>query len=80
VPTWVDMDPDEPYAEVRQIGRWTWSVDVVHGIVSWGPNGGPFMAYGSRAHAGRKAGRKLAAYRRVLNRQAQTYRIETPDG
>lgn len=65
-------DPGPPYAEVEQIGRWTWAVRVCHGITVWGPNGGAFIVHGSRERADRAAGRHLARYLREEERSART--------
>lgn len=66
------INPGPPYAEVEQIGRWTWAVRVIHGIIVWGPNGGPFIVHGGRDRADRVARRHLARYIAQEERQART--------
>lgn len=67
-----EPDPDEPYVEIRQHGRWTYYVTVHDGITQWGPDGGGWIVLG-RARAESKARRALAAYRRMEQRQADRH-------
>lgn len=72
---WVEeYEAGQPHAEVEQIGRWTWAVRVVHGIVVWGPGGGPFVVRGGPARAERVAARLLARYEEQERRRARTRR------
>lgn len=59
----------QPRAEIRQIGRWTYRVSVHHGVTVWGPNGCCWHVYGRR-RAERKARRVLTSYLRMQQRHA----------
>lgn len=61
---------DAPYVEIKQVGRWTYTVKGCHGIGQWGPNGGAWFVHGKR-RAERKARRVLAAYMRNERLRAQ---------
>lgn len=52
---------DPPEARVEPAGRWTYSVRVVHGLMSWGPDGGAWLVLGRR-WARWKARRVLRRY------------------
>lgn len=65
-PGWAPRVVDEqPHATVRQIGRWTYSVQIVDGIstVGPGPGGGGWHVLG-RKRAERFARRMMARYMR----------------
>lgn len=77
-----DLDPEDvppirpdltggrdPYAEVEQTGRFTWSIRICHGILVWGPEGCPFTYWGTEAGAARKAEKLLERYERILEKR-----------
>ena len=57
-PLW--PDDSEPEVVITRPGRWIYHIDIEHGITGMNQ---PWLAFG-RAHAERKARRKLAWYRR----------------
>jgi hypothetical protein len=61
-----------PYVEIEpsrgdQRFGW-WRIRVHHGVIVWGPDGGPFWRFGSRAFAERCASSVLMKYWRYLER------------
>lgn len=58
-----------PQAEVRRVGRWTYHVQVVDGLTTWGPDGYGWHVLGRR-RALSKARRVLARYLRNEARRA----------
>ena len=73
----VDQDP---YAELKHDGGWTWFVYIHHGIMVWGPEGGPHLVWGTRKRAMRVAERLLKKYIRIeLRRQAPRIKITSDD-
>ena len=73
-PPW---DPGPPTAEIEQIGRWTYRVAIIHGLMSYGPDGYGWHVLGRR-WAERKAVRELAKYVRREERHAnrRTFRVD----
>lgn len=55
---------DTPQAEVQRIGRFTYHVYVISGVMRWGPDGYGWHVWGAK-RAERKAARVLAAYKRA---------------
>ena len=71
---------EDPYAELHHDGGWTWFVYIHHGIMVWGPEGGPHLVWGTRKRAMRVAERLLKKYIRIeLRRQAPPIRIDSDD-
>jgi hypothetical protein len=68
------FDQDPPHAQIKRVGRWTYSVIVEHGLISWGPKGYPWHVLG-RKRAERKARRVL---RRYQSERLQVERWEIP--
>lgn len=65
----------EPYAEVTQSGRHSWAVRIFDGLMQYGPNGGPWIVFGGRQRAERKARRELDRYRRQIRRQEERVEV-----
>lgn len=70
---WVDrMDAEfereqgVPTAEIKQTGAFMWDIIIRHGWLTWGPDGMPFMHFGSRKSAERRASRLLLRYWRKM--------------
>lgn len=66
---WEDLKAEleaPPHAVVSRRGRWRWEIQIIRGLMQWGPAGGSWFCWGSQARADRKAKRKLAAYRRTV--------------
>jgi len=61
-----------PEARIRRAGRWTYYVEVHHGMIQWGPNGSGWFVLGRR-RAERKARRLLAAYVREMGRDRDVH-------
>jgi hypothetical protein len=59
----------EPEAVVERTGRWWHSVYVRHGVIRWAPSGNGWHVFGAK-RADRKARKVLAAYVRLLDKQA----------
>lgn len=68
---------DKPYAEIKPVGRWTYRVSVMHGLLSYGPNDGYGWLVFGRARAERKAAKVLVRYLRDEARRADVTRVET---
>ena len=70
----------DPYAELMQ-GEWmTWYVYIHHGVMTWGPEGGPNVVWGTRKRAMLVAERLLRKYiRQELRRQAPRIRINSDE-
>ena len=64
-----------PYAEVQQLGRWTWVIRVVHGIIA---DQYPTIVRGSSQRADRIARRRLARYVANEERQSRSHRVAPP--
>lgn len=68
-----ELDRGMPYAEIegphpdRRFG-W-WRIRIHHGAMIWGPDGGPFLRFGSRAFAERCASSLLLRYWRHEERR-----------
>lgn len=82
MPSRYDLDPEDvppvrpdlthgehPYAEVEQTGRFTWDIRICHGVMVWGPEGGPFWYVGTEKGAERKAEKLLEKYERILEKR-----------
>lgn len=72
IPSYLDMC--EPEARIVQVGRWTYSIEIVHGLMSIGPNGLPWYRWG-RKRAEAKAARELARYRRGEARRKAAWTV-----
>lgn len=72
-------DDEPPYVEIEQRGRLTWWIYVCHGVMIYGPDGGPFRHLGSEAGARRRAKRLLAAYVRREGLRATRHRLDLPN-
>lgn len=70
----------DPYAELMR-GEWmTWYVYIHHGVMTWGPEGGPNVVWGTRKRAMRVAERLLRKYiRQELRHQAPRIRIDSEE-
>ena len=73
---WDDDAP--PHAEVEQTGRWTYTIVILDGLMSYGPDGYGWIRPG-RGWAERKARRELAKYLRGQARRANSLVITVPD-
>jgi len=59
-----------PYAEIEQGGfPFVWWIQIHHGAMVWGPDGGHFLRFGSRAFAERCASSLLLKYWRYEERR-----------
>lgn len=72
LPNYLDMC--EPEARIAQIGRWSYSIEIIHGLMSIGPNGLPWHRLG-RKRAEAKARRELARYRREEVRRKTAWKV-----
>jgi hypothetical protein len=72
-PPW-DYGP--PTAEIEQTGRWTYRVAILHGPMSYGPDGYGWLRLGRRL-AERKGRRELARYLRREARHANRWTVGT---
>lgn len=70
---------DQPYAEVEQVGRWTYRVKVRDGMLTWGPDGHGWHVFGRR-RAHRKAERVLRRYLQGQERKANVEKVTLSDG
>ncbi|MEV2239501.1 hypothetical protein [Micromonospora sp. NPDC049891] len=59
----------EPEAVIERTGRWWHLVYVRHGLIRWAPSGNGWHVFGAK-RANRKARKVLAAYTRLLEKQA----------
>lgn len=69
------LDEERPYAEVRRLGRFRYSVRLIHHIIQQGPGGDPWVKFG-RERAYRKGRKELKKYMKWLNRRNQMERID----
>lgn len=77
----VKDDRDEPpYAEVALWQGRTWTIRICHGAMQWGPEGGPFLYWGTEEGARAKARRLLEKYARQQGIRRTPERIELADG
>lgn len=72
--TWTPPTPPAPYAEVRQIGRWRWSVQLHAGWLDT-----PRYTRLGQKRADRLGVRLLRSYLRDRDRAQQAYRILEED-
>lgn len=72
------MSEWDPYAEITQIGRWTWKVVVREGMAVHGLGGGDGWHVLGRKRAERKGHRVLARYVRDQHRNDNPIRIDLP--
>ena len=70
-PPW---DLGVPVAEIEQTGRWIYRVAIIHGPMSYGPDGYGWLRPGRR-WAERKGRRELARYLRKEERHANRWQI-----
>ncbi len=70
-PPW---DPGVPVAEIEQAGRWIYRVVIIHGMMSYGPDGYGWFRPG-RGWAERKGRRELARYLRKQERHANRWQV-----
>jgi len=68
-PLW--RDDSDPVVVITRPGRWVYHIDIQHGITGMNH---PWLAF-SRAHAVRKARRKLAWYRRKFMIEPERFTI-----
>lgn len=59
-----------PYAEIRRIGRFRYSVKIIHHLIQQGPGGDPWIRFG-RARAIKKGKKELKRYQKWLNRTSE---------
>lgn len=65
-----------PTVEIKQTGAFSWDIIVMHGWSVWGPDGMPFMHFGTRKSAERRASRLLLKYWRIMDmNDAPTIRV-----
>lgn len=64
-----------PFAEVEQIGRWTYRVRVRDGISCWAPDGMSGWRVFGRQRAHRKASKVLRRYLTMQHRKANVERV-----
>jgi hypothetical protein len=70
------IDGEPPRAEIEQVGRWIYRIAIIHGMMSYGPDGYGWHRLG-RKHAESKARRELARYLRSEARHENRWSINT---
>jgi hypothetical protein len=63
-----------PVAEIEQVGHWIYRIAIIHGMMSYGPDGYGWHRPG-RGRAERKGRRELARYLRKEERRANRWQL-----
>jgi hypothetical protein len=63
---------DPPRAQITRQGRWIYHIDIVHGIIRLNA---PWIAFG-RAHAEKRARKRLAWYQRKFGPPRERWTIQ----
>jgi hypothetical protein len=69
------LDNQRPYVEVRRLGKFRYSIRIIHSVMQRGPGGDPWVRYG-RLRAFRKGRKELKKYVKWLDRRSRAERID----
>ena len=68
----------EPIATIRRLNRWSWAVIIRDGMSAYGPDGYPWIVYGPKRRAERRARRELRRYITIRTPE-ETITIDYPN-